>query len=84
MFDYVVNFYPDKELRDAGQEAETEIKKFFIDVMLRRDLYQAFAEYQNTTYKEEKAKLSHEQNRYLFAVEIESHILTILDFSNMR
>jgi thimet oligopeptidase len=65
LFDFVINFFPDKELRDAGQEAENEIKKFFIDVMLRRDLYQAFADYQNSTYQQEKSSLSLEQNRFL-------------------
>ena len=29
IFDYVTNFYPDKELRDFTTEAEKEINKFY-------------------------------------------------------
>lgn len=64
LFGYITNFYPDKELRTAAQEAEMEISKFIIDIMMRKDLYGAFLSYQNTLYKTEKSTLTNEENRY--------------------
>lgn len=62
-FGYAANFYPQKEMRDAGNDAQGEISKFFIDCMLRRDLFNAFKEYQTTTYESEKSKLTAEEIR---------------------
>src|SRR3990170_3956458 len=38
-FTYASNFYPQKEIRDAGTDAKNVIDKFFIDTVLRKDLY---------------------------------------------
>jgi Zn-dependent oligopeptidase len=62
-FGYAANFYPQKEMRDAGNDAQGEISKLFIDCMLRKDLYNAFKQYQTTTYESEKAKLTVEEIR---------------------
>jgi len=64
LFGYVSNFFPSKELRDAAQEAEKEINKFFIEAFMRKDLYNAFLNYQNTTYQTEQHNLTYEENRY--------------------
>ena len=64
IFDYVTNFYPNKELRDFTTDVEQEIKKYLIDAFMRKDLYNAFVDYQNTTYLTEKDSLTHEENRY--------------------
>lgn len=52
-FNFALNFHTDKAVRDCATELEQEVKKFLIDVNLRRDLYNAFVEYQNDGWKEE-------------------------------
>lgn len=64
IFNFVVNFYPDKELRDYANELQKEINKFNISVFLRKDLYNAFLEYRNSTYDTEKRFLTPEEIRY--------------------
>jgi Zn-dependent oligopeptidase len=63
-FAYAKNFYTDKQVRENGSLAETEIDKFFIECFMRRDFYDALSEYQNMTYSEENRILHPEENRY--------------------
>lgn len=62
--DFAINFYPSKELREVAQEIEKEINKFLIETFLRKDLYYAFLDYENSTYQSEKSHLTNEENRY--------------------
>lgn len=63
-FHYASNFYTDKDIRDVGVTCEGEIKKFLIECTMNKDLYNAFLDYHNTFYNEEKSLLNHEQIRY--------------------
>ena len=62
--DFAINFYPSNELREVAQEIEKEINKFLIETFLRKDLYYAFLDYENSTFQSEKSHLTNEENRY--------------------
>jgi len=65
LFGYVTNFWTEKEMRDAGTNAESEIARYFIEADSRKDVYHAFKQYYTTNYINEKPYLSHEENRYV-------------------
>ncbi len=54
---------PDKEMRDAGHVASTELSQFSVDLYLNPDLYRAFHEYYDHNGKTEN--LTDEERYYL-------------------
>jgi thimet oligopeptidase len=59
---FMARVHPDREVRDAAQEAEEKISKWTSDLVFRRDLYEAIESYAAT---EEAAGLSAERARYV-------------------
>ena len=64
-FCYAMNFYPSEEIINVATECEKEINKFMIDAFMNKDLYKAFNEYHEGNYKNEKNRLTLEENRYV-------------------
>lgn len=64
-FTFAKNFYTSKNMREAGTRAEKDVSKFIIDQCLRKDYYDAFADYVNNEYVKEKENLTYEENRYI-------------------
>lgn len=60
---YATNFYPNKEVRDTGSAIEGELSKFLVECSMRKDVYQAFIDYQNTSYLKERSNLTDEEVR---------------------
>ena len=61
---HVQNFYTDRTMRDLAADISKEINKFMIDCSTRSDVYNAFKEYEATTYQTEKQYLTQEEIRY--------------------
>ena len=59
---FMARVHPDREVRDAAQEAEEKLSKWTSDLVFRRDLYEAIEEYAST---DEAETLDGEQARYL-------------------
>jgi len=59
---FMARVHPDRNVRDAAQEAEEKISKWTSDLVFRRDLYEAIESYAAT---EEVAELSVERARYV-------------------
>ena len=59
---FMARVHPDKEVRDAAQEAEERLSKWLNDLAFRRDLYQAIEDYAATP---EAGGLEGEQARLL-------------------
>ena len=59
---FMARVHPDKEVRDAAQEAEEKLQKWQSDLVFRRDLYEAIEGYATT---EEAAGLNGEDARLL-------------------
>lgn len=64
-FNYVLNFYPSKELRDKATELDNEIKKFFIDIQQRKDFYRTCQTYYTGNFQTERKELTSEECRYV-------------------
>jgi thimet oligopeptidase len=59
---FMARVHPDREVRDAAQEAEEKISKWTSDLVFRRDLYDAIEAYATT---KEASSLTGERARYL-------------------
>lgn len=65
-FSFAMNFHPDKEVRDKATELEKVLDEFYIEIGLRKDLYQAQLSYYNSqNYQNDKNNLTDEEIRYL-------------------
>ena len=63
-FNYASNFYSNKSTRDTASKLEGEIENFLIESSMRKDIYNAFIEYFDTNYQQEKKDLTSEEVRY--------------------
>ncbi|MEE9299093.1 MAG: M3 family metallopeptidase [Acidimicrobiia bacterium] len=59
---FMARVHPEREVRDAAQEAEEKLSKWTSDLVFRRDLYDAIEGYAST---DEAAALEGERARYL-------------------
>ena len=57
------SFYTNKKLRDFASLKEEELNKFIVECMYRKDVFDSFNLYYNTTFKDEKKKLTDEEIR---------------------
>lgn len=62
---YIVNFHTLKKMRDCASNIQTDLEKHGIELSMRTDMFNAFIEYYNGYYIEEKKDLSNEQNKYI-------------------
>eukprot|EP01084_Bolivina_argentea_P019228 35774_1 len=60
---FLQNVSPIKEVRDASNEAEVELRKFSVEISMRKDVYNVIKSY--AANKEVTASLDSEQRRYL-------------------
>lgn len=63
-FSYAFNLHPKEEVRKAATEINKTWKKFFIDCNQRKDVYQAFKNYQSNRFQTEKMSLTFEEVRF--------------------
>lgn len=63
IYDYVKNFYTNRELRDTATELSKEIDKFLIDIYQNKEFYQAVNNYYLNIFQKEN--LTHEEKRYV-------------------
>ena len=61
--EYIQNFYTNAELRETACEILKVVNKDMIDCELRQDIYDAFSEYCNRSFHEEKHNLTPEEIR---------------------
>jgi thimet oligopeptidase len=64
LFYIVTNFFPQKELRDTSVEIRKMLNEYFVDLSMRQDLYEAFKNYEDNAYQQEKSNLTDEEVRY--------------------
>jgi len=64
LFYIVTNFFPQKELRDASVEIRKILNEYFVDLSMRQDLYEAFKNYEDGAYQQERSNLTDEEVRY--------------------
>ena len=61
--DFMTNFHVLQEIRDKGTEIKTELSAHIIKLSMREDMFNAFNEYYNDFYNQEKTFLNDEQNK---------------------
>ena len=61
--DFVLNFHPEKELRDYSLDVIQHLTDFFVEQTMRRDLYNVYVEYEKE-FETEQTKLNSEEIRY--------------------
>ena len=64
-YSIVSSFYPDKKLRKLATDLELKLSNFFVECEYRKDVYKQIKKYYNGFYKDEKSKLSDEENRFI-------------------
>jgi Zn-dependent oligopeptidase len=64
-FSMVSSFFPNEELRKLATNLESKLSNFFVECEYRKDVFKQIKKYYNGHYKEEKKKLSLEENRFI-------------------
>jgi thimet oligopeptidase len=62
--EYVENFHTDEKMREHSTNVNIILKQFLIKCSMRKDIYNAFKDYEKDGYKNEKQYLDNENNRY--------------------
>lgn len=75
IFEIVSSLYTDKKLREFASLKDEELNKFLIDCIYKKEVFQSIKQYYDTTFNEEKDKLTNEEIRLV------NH--TIRDYNRM-